>query len=71
MTEVVQKDPEAQERGVVFIGNSIGSLASLMANAALPDEAVRGSVLLNCAAGMNNKVTAPAPSDASATSAHE
>jgi len=51
--EVVQ--PAHAGEGVVLVGNSIGSLAALMANAALPEGTVRGTALLNCAAGMNNK----------------
>lgn len=38
----------------VLIGNSIGSLACLMATVEAPD-LVRGTVMLNCAGGMNNK----------------
>ena len=38
----------------VLVGNSVGSLATLMAGAAAP-ERVAGVVLLNCAGGMNNK----------------
>lgn len=41
--------------GVVFVGNSLGSLAAIMANSVLPAKAIKGTVLLNCAAGMNNK----------------
>ncbi|GLC39668.1 hypothetical protein PLESTB_001862600 [Pleodorina starrii] len=40
---------------VVMVGNSIGALACLMVNAASPQEAVRGTVLLNSAGAMNNK----------------
>lgn len=39
----------------VLIGNSVGSLACLIANAALPEEKVAGTILINCAGGMNNK----------------
>ncbi|KAG0590779.1 hypothetical protein KC19_1G126000 [Ceratodon purpureus] len=40
----------------VLVGNSIGSLACLIASAeAAPLKLVRGTVLLNCAGGMNNK----------------
>ncbi|KAK9907565.1 hypothetical protein WJX75_006039 [Coccomyxa subellipsoidea] len=39
----------------VLIGNSIGSLISLMANAEGGPGMVRGTVLLNCAGGMNTK----------------
>jgi pimeloyl-ACP methyl ester carboxylesterase len=38
----------------VLAGNSVGSLAALMAAAGAP-EAAAGVVLLNCAGGMNNK----------------
>ena len=41
----------------MLVGNSIGSLATLMAADAAP-QAVAGLVLLNCAGGMNNKVSA-------------
>ncbi|KAL3680467.1 hypothetical protein R1sor_023423 [Riccia sorocarpa] len=40
---------------VVFMGNSIGSLACLIASAEAPAGMVRGTVLINCAGGMNNK----------------
>eukprot|EP01018_Ginkgo_biloba_P025028 Gb_24465 [translate_table: standard] len=40
---------------VVLIGNSVGSLACLIANAEAPHGLIRGTVLLNCAGGMNNK----------------
>ncbi|KXZ52412.1 hypothetical protein GPECTOR_9g456 [Gonium pectorale] len=39
----------------VLVGNSIGALACLMANAASPRGSVRGTVLLNSAGAMNNK----------------
>lgn len=39
----------------VLIGNSVGSLACLIAGAEAPQNVVRGIVLLNCAGGMNNK----------------
>lgn len=40
----------------VLIGNSIGSLACVIASAgAAPSGLVRGTVLLNCSGGMNNK----------------
>ncbi|CAM6129240.1 unnamed protein product [Calypogeia fissa] len=39
----------------VLVGNSIGSLACLIAAAEAPEGLVRGTVLLNCAGGMNNK----------------
>lgn len=42
------------DQPAVFVGNSVGSLASLMVGANAP-ERVRGIVLLNCAGGMNNK----------------
>jgi len=54
VTDVVQPACGAAQ-GIVFVGNSIGSLSALMASAVLPDDTVRGLVLLNCAAGMNNK----------------
>lgn len=41
----------------VVVGNSVGSLATLMVAASLP-ERVGGVVLLNCAGGMNNKAIA-------------
>lgn len=41
----------------VIVGNSVGSLASLMVAANTPDR-IRGAVLLNCAGGMNNKAIA-------------
>ena len=40
---------------VVLVGNSTGSLVCMLANAKMKDGAVRGTVLLNCAGGMNNK----------------
>eukprot|EP00798_Chlamydomonas_sp_ICE-L_P020462 gene20462-27251_t len=40
---------------VILIGNSFGSFACLMVNVALPQERVKGTVLLNCAGAMNNK----------------
>ncbi|KAL2612600.1 hypothetical protein R1flu_024292 [Riccia fluitans] len=40
---------------VVLVGNSIGSLACLIASAEAPAGTVRGTVLINCAGGMNNK----------------
>eukprot|EP00803_Ostreobium_quekettii_P003726 evm.model.scf_517.6 EVM.evm.TU.scf_517.6 scf_517:47373-49406(-) len=43
------------EKPVVLVGNSVGSLATLMAAASLPEGALRGTVLLNCAGAMNNK----------------
>ncbi|GLJ18918.1 hypothetical protein SUGI_0338130 [Cryptomeria japonica] len=39
----------------VLIGNSVGSLACLIASSEAPENLVRGIVLLNCAGGMNNK----------------
>lgn len=39
----------------VLIGNSVGSLACLIAGSEAPQNLVRGIVLLNCAGGMNNK----------------
>lgn len=53
--QVIQADA-GPDVGVVMVGNSLGSLAAIMANSVLPAKAVRGTVLLNCAAGMNNKV---------------
>mmetsp|Transcript_22651 Transcript_22651/g.56875 ORF Transcript_22651/g.56875 Transcript_22651/m.56875 type:complete len:376 (-) Transcript_22651:594-1721(-) len=52
--QVIQADA-GPDVGVVMVGNSLGSLAAIMANSVLPAKAVRGTVLLNCAAGMNNK----------------
>jgi len=43
------------EGGATLVGNSIGSLACLMAAANSPKDAVRGVVLLNTAGAMNNK----------------
>uniref|UniRef100_A0A0D6R7Q8 AB hydrolase-1 domain-containing protein n=1 Tax=Araucaria cunninghamii TaxID=56994 RepID=A0A0D6R7Q8_ARACU len=39
----------------ILIGNSVGSLACLIASSEAPENLVRGIVLLNCAGGMNNK----------------
>lgn len=39
----------------ILIGNSVGSLACLIAGSEAPQNLVRGIVLLNCAGGMNNK----------------
>ncbi|KAH9332088.1 hypothetical protein KI387_004196, partial [Taxus chinensis] len=39
----------------VLIGNSVGSLACLIASSEAPENLVRAVVLLNCAGGMNNK----------------
>lgn len=39
----------------VLIGNSVGSLACLIASSEAPENLIRGIVLLNCAGGMNNK----------------
>eukprot|EP00898_Chlorokybus_atmophyticus_P001218 jgi/Chlat1/2097/Chrsp17S02835 len=39
----------------VLVGNSVGSLAVLMASAEAEEGVVRGTVLMNCAGGMNNK----------------
>lgn len=47
---------EVVGKQTVLVGNSIGSLACLIASAeAAPLNLVRGTVLLNCAGGMNNK----------------
>ncbi|XP_050204025.1 uncharacterized protein LOC126654030 [Mercurialis annua] len=43
------------ERPAVLIGNSVGSLACVIAAASASQPLVRGLVLLNCAGGMNNK----------------
>ncbi|CAJ1976382.1 unnamed protein product [Sphenostylis stenocarpa] len=48
MNEVIQKP-------TVLIGNSVGSLACLIAASDSSQTLVRGIVLLNCAGGMNNK----------------
>ncbi|RDX69055.1 Pheophytinase, chloroplastic [Mucuna pruriens] len=48
LNEVVQKP-------TVLIGNSVGSLACLIAASDSSQTLVRGIVLLNCAGGMNNK----------------
>eukprot|EP00897_Mesotaenium_endlicherianum_P008374 jgi/Mesen1/7565/ME000392S06832 len=42
----------------VLVGNSIGSLSALCASAEAEPGLVRGTVLLNCAGGMNNKAIA-------------
>ncbi|KAJ7527390.1 hypothetical protein O6H91_16G067600 [Diphasiastrum complanatum] len=39
----------------ILVGNSVGSLACLIASAEALDTVIRGLVLLNCAGGMNNK----------------
>lgn len=51
--DVVQAD--CGDQSVVIVGNSIGSLAGMMAETVLPEDTVRGLCLLNCAVGMNNK----------------
>eukprot|EP00241_Pyramimonas_parkeae_P006715 CAMPEP_0114233146 /NCGR_PEP_ID=MMETSP0058-20121206/4999_1 /TAXON_ID=36894 /ORGANISM="Pyramimonas parkeae, CCMP726" /LENGTH=332 /DNA_ID=CAMNT_0001344697 /DNA_START=208 /DNA_END=1206 /DNA_ORIENTATION=- len=43
------------EAPVVVVGNSLGSLVSLLVAANAPTGFVRGVVLLNCAGGMNSK----------------
>ncbi|TKY51975.1 Pheophytinase [Spatholobus suberectus] len=48
LNEVIQKP-------TVLIGNSVGSLACLIAASDSSQTLVRGVVLLNCAGGMNNK----------------
>ncbi|OVA05823.1 Alpha/beta hydrolase fold-1 [Macleaya cordata] len=48
LDEVVQKP-------TVLIGNSVGSLACVIAASESGSDLVRGLVLLNCAGGMNNK----------------
>ncbi|MBA0727452.1 hypothetical protein Golax_000437, partial [Gossypium laxum] len=48
LNEVVQKP-------TVLIGNSVGSLACVIAASESSQNLVRGIVLLNCAGGMNNK----------------
>ena len=45
---------EFVQQPAVLVGNSIGSLASLVAAAQAPGS-VAGITLLNCAGGMNNK----------------
>lgn len=45
----------------VLVGNSIGSLATLMVADAAPPGQVAGLALLNCAGGMNNKAIRCAP----------
>ncbi|GAB4824123.1 hypothetical protein N2152v2_011169 [Parachlorella kessleri] len=45
---------EFVEQPAVIVGNSLGSLTSLMVSASAPDR-IAGTVLLNCAGGMNNK----------------
>lgn len=46
---------EVVRRPTVLVGNSVGSLACVIAASESSREAVRGLVLLNCAGGMNNK----------------
>ncbi|EES19542.1 hypothetical protein BDA96_09G147900 [Sorghum bicolor] len=46
---------EVVRRPTVLVGNSVGSLACVIAASESNREAVRGLVLLNCAGGMNNK----------------
>ncbi|PON71823.1 Alpha/beta hydrolase fold [Parasponia andersonii] len=48
LDEIVQKP-------TVLVGNSVGSLACLIAASESSQSLVRGLVLLNCAGGMNNK----------------
>ncbi|KAJ8545314.1 hypothetical protein K7X08_017897 [Anisodus acutangulus] len=43
------------ERPTVLAGNSVGSLACVIAAADLSQTSIQGLVLLNCAGGMNNK----------------
>lgn len=49
---------EFVQRPAVLVGNSVGSLACLMAADAGGASSVAGLVLLNCAGGMNNKAIA-------------
>ncbi|XP_034587858.1 uncharacterized protein [Setaria viridis] len=46
---------EVVKRPTVLVGNSVGSLACVIAAAESNRDVVRGLVLLNCAGGMNNK----------------
>lgn len=46
---------EIVQRPTVLIGNSVGSLACVIAASESTQSLVRGLVLLNCAGGMNNK----------------
>ncbi|CAD6333790.1 unnamed protein product [Miscanthus lutarioriparius] len=46
---------EVVRRPTVLVGNSVGSLACVIAASESSREVVRGLVLLNCAGGMNNK----------------
>lgn len=46
---------EIVQRPTVLIGNSVGSLACVIAAADSDQSLVRGLVLLNCSGGMNNK----------------
>ncbi|KAF5205706.1 Alpha/beta hydrolase protein [Thalictrum thalictroides] len=48
ITEIIRKP-------TVLIGNSVGSLACVIAASESTNDLVRGLVLLNCAGGMNNK----------------
>jgi len=54
LVEFVQ---EFIDEPVVLVGNSIGSLACVMASAELGDQ-VKAMALLNCSGGMNNKAVA-------------
>jgi len=46
---------EVVKRPAVLVGNSVGSLACVIAASESSRDVVRGLVLLNCAGGMNNK----------------
>ncbi|RLM98738.1 pheophytinase, chloroplastic [Panicum miliaceum] len=46
---------EVVKRPTVLVGNSVGSLACVIAASESNRDVVRGLVLLNCAGGMNNK----------------
>lgn len=46
---------EVVRRPTVLVGNSVGSLACVIAASESSRDVVRGLVLLNCAGGMNNK----------------
>ncbi|XP_010553931.1 PREDICTED: uncharacterized protein LOC104823867 isoform X2 [Tarenaya hassleriana] len=46
---------EVVQRPTVLIGNSVGSLACLIAASERQEDLVKGLALMNCAGGMNNK----------------
>ena len=50
---------EFAQQPAILVGNSIGSLTCLAANAADTAGRISGCVLINCAGGMNNKARGP------------